>query len=110
MLATISREIARNGGRDRYRATRADERAWTLASRPKTAKLTADRKLREIVAEKLQDDWSPEQVSGWLKATNHGKPSGSVSWERSSQSAAFRSSGSGRSRLSDLLADAGRQA
>ena len=26
-----------------------------------------DRKLRDIVASKLILDWSPEQISGWLK-------------------------------------------
>src|SRR5450759_3645012 len=44
--STISREIARHGGRHRYRAIRADERA----RRPKPCKLAAYPHLRELVA------------------------------------------------------------
>jgi IS30 family transposase len=37
--STISREIKRNGGRQQYRATVADQAAWDRAHRPKTCKL-----------------------------------------------------------------------
>ncbi|MFB6963572.1 helix-turn-helix domain-containing protein [Streptomyces sp. NPDC056309] len=37
--STVSREIARNGGRDRYRAASADEAAYARGRRPKQAKL-----------------------------------------------------------------------
>lgn len=37
--STVSREIARHGGRSRYRAAVADERAWVRARRPKPCKL-----------------------------------------------------------------------
>lgn len=66
--STVSREIARNGGRRRYRAARADERAWAEAKRPKTPLLIGRPALKTIVAAKLQDDWSPEQIAGWLAA------------------------------------------
>jgi IS30 family transposase len=66
--STISREIARNGGRQRYRAGQADQRAWQQANRPKTCVLASNQSLRHAVAQKLQDDWSPQQISGWLKA------------------------------------------
>jgi IS30 family transposase len=33
--STVSREIGRNGGRERYRAAGAEERAWDRARRPK---------------------------------------------------------------------------
>jgi IS30 family transposase len=35
--------------------------------RPKKCLLALHRRLREIVASKLIQEWSPEQISGWLK-------------------------------------------
>jgi IS30 family transposase len=67
--STVSREIARNGGRDRYRAAAADSRAWMEARRPKACKLSRQHRLRGVVAEKLRLDWSPEQIAGWLRGT-----------------------------------------
>ena len=40
--STIAREISRNGGYDRYRASSADETAWVRACRPKRCKLAAN--------------------------------------------------------------------
>src|SRR6516162_5990729 len=37
--STVSREIKRNGGRQVYRANRADRRAWERALRPKSCRL-----------------------------------------------------------------------
>ena len=65
--STVSREINRNGGRLQYRANQADKNAWNRAHRPKVCKLVKNRSLARIVASKLQLEWSPEQVSGWLK-------------------------------------------
>ena len=65
--STISREIKRNGGYDNYRATQADLAAWDRAHRPKRCKLACNRTLSRAVAIKLQLNWSPEQISGWLK-------------------------------------------
>src|ERR1700678_2558791 len=65
--STVSREISRHGGRAVYRAHEADDHAWDSALRPKQCLLAANRKLRDIVASKLILDWSPEQISGWLK-------------------------------------------
>lgn len=67
--STISREIKRNGGRRQYRASKADQAAWDRAHRAKTCKLAENRALARIVAEKLQPEWSPEQIAGWLKST-----------------------------------------
>ncbi|MEE9137496.1 MAG: IS30 family transposase [candidate division NC10 bacterium] len=67
--STISREINRNGGRRQYRASNADQAAWDRAHRPKTCKLAQNRALAHIVAEKLQLQWSPRQIAGWLKYT-----------------------------------------
>src|SRR5215469_16104751 len=65
--STISREVARHGGRAQYRASEADQQAWESALHPKPCRLATHRKLQEIVASKLIEDWSPEQISGWLK-------------------------------------------
>ncbi len=67
--STISREINRNGGRQHYRANVADAVAWDRAHRPKTCKLVRNRALAGIVARKLQLQWSPWQIAGWLKRT-----------------------------------------
>jgi len=65
--STVSREVARHGGRAQYRANEADQRAWESAIRPKACLLATHSKLQEIVASKLMQDWSPQQISGWLK-------------------------------------------
>ena len=65
--STISREINRNGGQAGYRASQADQVAWVRALRPKTCKLTGNRVLAHLVANKLLSQWSPEQIAGWLK-------------------------------------------
>jgi IS30 family transposase len=64
--STISREIGRHGGTDTYRAAPADAKAWALARRPKECRLSLHPRLRSVVAEKLKNDWSPEQISRWL--------------------------------------------
>ena len=65
--STVCREIGRNGGRQRYRANRAERSAWERARRPKPCRLAHHRELRWQVARKLALQWSPEQISGWLK-------------------------------------------
>jgi len=66
-VSTVSREVARHGGRPPYRASAADLQAWESALRPKACLLAIHVKLQSIVASKLILDWSPEQISGWLK-------------------------------------------
>src|SRR3974390_3102711 len=73
--STVSREIRRNGGSQVYRSNRDDRCAWDRALRPKLCRLALHRELRWRVAQKLALQWSPEQISGWLKrqfATNQG--------------------------------------
>src|ERR1700678_3679543 len=65
--SSVCREVARHGGRPAYRAQDADQQAWVSALRPKSCLLAENRKLRDIVASRLILDWSPEQISGWLK-------------------------------------------
>ena len=66
-VSTVSREVARHGGRSAYRANEADDQAWKSALRPKPCLLDLHEQLQQIVASKLLLDWSPEQISGWLK-------------------------------------------
>lgn len=65
--STISREVRRNGGLLRYSGIRADERAWRRARRPKQCLLARHPCLQQLVTQKLSIDWSPQQISGWLK-------------------------------------------
>lgn len=65
--ATISRELARNGGRQVYRAAEADTQAWQRTRRPQRCRLATHGRLRRVVAARLQQDWSPEQIAGWLR-------------------------------------------
>jgi IS30 family transposase len=65
--STISRELKRNGGREGYRASPAEQAAWDRARRPKACKLAKRPDLARRVAEKLQLEWSPRQIAGWLK-------------------------------------------
>jgi DNA-binding CsgD family transcriptional regulator len=61
--STVSRELARNGGRQRYRAQAADAAALGRAQRPKAAKLAVEPRLRAVVEAKLALRWSPEQIA-----------------------------------------------
>jgi IS30 family transposase len=67
VASTISREVARHRGRAPYRASEADSQAWESALRPKPCRLATHSNLQQIVASKLMQDWSPEQIAGWLK-------------------------------------------
>ena len=64
---TIAREIDRCGGRRRYRAHAADREAWRRSRRPRPTKLELCPELRWVVSERLKDDYSPEQIAGWLR-------------------------------------------
>src|ERR1700721_3233351 len=79
--STISREVQRNGGADRYRAARASQAAWDRARRPKLCKLACGPFLRRTVSIGLQRQWSPEQIAGWLKRTYPGESQKQVSHE-----------------------------
>ncbi|MFP3814086.1 transposase, partial [Bacillus sp. SIMBA_005] len=63
--STICREIRRNSGPEGYRASRVDQLVWDRAQRPKACKLVQHRMLANIVAGKLQLQWSPQQIAGW---------------------------------------------
>jgi transposase, IS30 family len=64
--STVSREVARNGGRGEYRACEAERTAFARARRPKPTKLGSFPQLRHAVEALLQLRWSPQQIAGWL--------------------------------------------
>jgi IS30 family transposase len=64
--STISRELSRNTGVRGYRPKQANEKALERRANATTRKrISAE--TWEVVEEKLRQDWSPEQVSGWLE-------------------------------------------
>ena len=79
--STISWEVKRNGGADRYRAATSDQAAWDRALRPKPCKLACYPTLSRTVSMKLKRRWSPEQIAGWLKRAFPGEPQNRVSHE-----------------------------
>ena len=99
-VSTVSREVARHGGRPAYRTHDADQQAWNPALRPKRCLLAMNRKLRDIVASKLILDWSPKQISGWLKTQYPDEESLRVSHETIYRSLFIR-----RSRHSHIFKD-----
>ena len=64
--STVTREIAANGGRERYRAWHAQERSHAQARRPKMAKLALCGRLRAEVEARLEQRWSPQQIAARL--------------------------------------------
>lgn len=79
--STVIREIARNGGYEHYRANCAEEAAWERAKRSKPCRLAQHGWLRRTVARKLAANWSPEQISSWLKKRYPKDPGRQVSHE-----------------------------
>ena len=79
--STISREIRRHGGWRQYRAQTADRRAWARCRRPKVCRLATRPALRRAVAAQLTQQWSPQQIAGWLRATYPGDAEMQVSHE-----------------------------
>lgn len=67
--STLSREVRRHGGRTTYRASRADAAAWQRARRPQRCRLARQPRLGRLVARRLAQCWSPEQIAGWLRRT-----------------------------------------
>ena len=101
--STIGREIKRNGGPGCYRANQADQAAWDRACRPKTCRLAENRTLAHIVADKLQLEWSPEQIAGWLKRTYPDDTSCQVSHETIYRSLFIQSRGALKKELLEHL-------
>jgi len=101
--STVSREVARHEGRSAYRAHDADRQAWVSALRPKRCLLAGKRRLRDMVASKLILDWSPEQISGWLKTRYPNNESMHVSHETIYRSLFIQARGVLKKELMDHL-------
>ena len=54
------------------RAVKAEDRALQSALRPKPCFLSMHPVVRAIVTDKLQEQWSPQQIAGWLRITFDG--------------------------------------
>ncbi len=70
--SVVCREIARHGGRARYRAVHARRGAARSRSRPKTRKLDGCPRLRAEVITGLRAGFSPDQVAGRLRYEHTG--------------------------------------
>ncbi len=79
--SSISRELARNGGRGAYRATAAEQAARMRTKRPKLTRLKQRPALLHVVKAKLILGWSPEQIAAWLKLAYPGDPAMRLSHE-----------------------------
>jgi IS30 family transposase len=101
--STISREINRHGGKNDYRAHRADQQAWKNATRPKACHLVQHPDLKGIIIEKLQCKWSPEQISGWLKQIYPSEPAMHLSHETIYKSLFIQSRGALKKELTQHL-------
>jgi transposase, IS30 family len=101
--STLSREVARNGGRTVYRAAVADGQAWRRSGRPQPCRLSTRPALRRAVAQKLAAQWSPQQISGWLRCTFPSDPDMQVSPETIYRSLFVQSRGVLKRRLIQQL-------
>ncbi|MGC4806102.1 IS30 family transposase [Micromonospora sp. DT233] len=79
--STVSREVSRNGGRLKYRAFAAEQRAREQAGRPKPSALQDNVVLRQLVIELLETEWSPEQIVGHLRLVHADNPLMRISHE-----------------------------
>ena len=101
--STSSREIHRHGGYDGYRASAADQATWARAHRPKRCKLANHRSLAKVVAAKLQQQWSPQQIAGWLKRQHPDREHERVSHETIYRSLYIQARGVLKKELQDCL-------
>jgi len=101
--STVSREVAANGGRGRYRAHLAEERAFRRARRPRRAKLARNHRLRRRVEQFLELHWSPQQIAWQLRHDHPHEPEMWVSHETIYQSLFVQGRGALRAELTRCL-------
>ena len=101
--STVSREVAANGGRLGYRASVAHTASRHRARRPKPVKLVVNVRLRAVVEDKLDEWWSPTQISSWLMEAYPGDEEMRVSHETIYQSLFIQGKGALRKELSRCL-------
>jgi transposase, IS30 family len=102
-VSTVSREVARNGSRLGYRAVPAQAQAEFRAARPKTAKLAGNDRLRAWVGARLEERWSPEQISVVARQQFPDDPEMRVSHETIYQSIYVQGRGALRRELASCL-------
>jgi transposase, IS30 family len=102
-VSTVSREVANNGGRARYRAVGAHRRAARCAKRPKLAKLASHEALRSLVEQWLEELWSPEQIAQRLRLEHPDDPMMRVSHETIYQSLFVQGRGALKRELTKCL-------
>ncbi|CAN5422682.1 IS30 family transposase [soil metagenome] len=100
--STISRDVAANGGRDSYSAWHAHQRARQQARRPKPCKLRPGR-LRDEVARRLVELWSPDEIARRLPLDFPDDPEMRVSHETIYQSLFVQGRGELRRELARCL-------
>ena len=84
-------------------AAGADRQAWQRASRPKPCKLASNLRLRDIVEDRVQHSWSPQQIAGWLKVSYPNSPEMHVSHESIYRTLFVQSRGALRKELTRYL-------
>ena len=101
---TIGREIEHNGGRERYRASHAQDRADRRARRTRRRWWESRPELWQLVCDKLIDEWwSPEQISVWLRRTHPDQPEWWVSHESIYQAIYLQAKGELKRQLTEAL-------
>jgi IS30 family transposase len=101
--STVSREVAANGGRRRYRAYLAEDRASRCARRPRLAKLARNHRLQRAVERLLAERWSPQQIAWQLRQDHPHEPEMWVSHETIYQSLFVQGRGALRAELTRCL-------
>lgn len=101
-VSTVSREVARAGGREEYSAWGAHEQARAQARRPKPFKLAAGRLLLDV-ATRLEQLWSPQEIAARLRLDHPGDPEMHVSHETIYQSLFVQGRGQLRRELARCL-------
>ena len=101
--STVSREVASNGGRDAYRAWRAEKTSASRARRPKLSKLAANPRLRREVEHRLAERWSPQQIAARLVRDYPGEAEMRVSHETIYRSLFVQARGALRKELTACL-------
>lgn len=100
--SVVTREVAANGGRDRYSAWAAHQRAREAARRPKPCKLRAGRLLDEVT-KRLEELWSPDEIARRLPLDFPDDPEMRVSHETVYQSLFVQGRGELRRELARCL-------
>jgi transposase, IS30 family len=101
--STVTRELHRNGGPERYRALAAERRAAGRARRPKPTKLSLSPRLRDVVEAGLIERWSPQQISARLRRDHPDDPRMQISHETIYQALYIQSRGELRRQLTQNL-------